>query len=92
MKAFNHIYASDLTADGRPSGDPDRRALAIAGDDEAAKEAVASFIDTIGFDVVVAGALGEGWRYQKDTPAYGARLTAAELRNALASAKRYSDM
>ncbi len=92
VKAFNHIWASALTADGLPAGDPDRRALAIAGDDSDAKAAVADFIDTIGFDVVDAGPLAEGWRFQRDTPAYGPRLTAADLREALASAKRYRDM
>ncbi|WP_345761594.1 NADPH-dependent F420 reductase [Diaminobutyricibacter sp. McL0608] len=92
VKAFNNIFASALTADGLPAGNPDRRALAIAGDDADAKAAVTAFIDSIGFDVVDAGPLSEGWRYQKDTPSYGARLTAAELREALASAKRYRDM
>jgi predicted dinucleotide-binding enzyme len=92
VKAFNHIYASALTAEGLPAGDPSRRALAIAGDDADAKAVVAAFIDSIGFDVVDAGPLSEGWRYQRDTPAYGPRLTASELREALSSAKRYSDM
>jgi hypothetical protein len=92
VKAFNHIFASGLAADGLPAGDPNRRALAIAGDDETAKAAVAGFIDTIGFDVVDAGPLAEGWRYQRDAPAYGPRLTEGELREALASAKRYRDM
>lgn len=92
VKAFNHIYAADLTAHGLPAGDPNRRALAIAGDDAAAKAEVADFIDTIGFDTVDAGPLAEGWRYQRDTPAYGPRLTAPQLRDALASAKRYRDM
>ncbi len=92
VKAFNQIFAAALTADGLPAGDPNRRALAIAGDDESAKSAVAGFIDTIGFDVVDAGPLSEGWRYQKDTPAYGSRLTAPELRDALASAKRSRDI
>ena len=92
VKAFNQIYSAALAADGLPAGDPNRRALAIAGDDAAAKATVAGFIDTIGFDVVDAGPLAEGWRYQRDTPAYGPRLTAPELREALASAERYRDM
>ena len=40
VKTFNHIYAADLTTDGAPAGTPNRRALAIAGDDAAAKQAV----------------------------------------------------
>src|ERR1700754_4617710 len=31
VKAFNHIYAADLTKDGQPTGSTNRRALAIAG-------------------------------------------------------------
>jgi predicted dinucleotide-binding enzyme len=92
VKAFNNIFAADLTADGLPTGDPNRRALPIAGDDEAAKAEVTAFMDAIGFDVVDAGPLAEGWRYQRDTPSYGPRQTAPELRDALASAKRYRDM
>ncbi len=33
VKAFNHIYAAQLTTDGKPAGTPNRRALVIAGDD-----------------------------------------------------------
>ncbi|MFS0730112.1 NAD(P)-binding domain-containing protein [Curtobacterium sp. 1P10AnD] len=92
VKAFNHIGAADLTGHASPSGTPDRRALVIAGDDEDAKRTVTDLIDAFGFDVVDAGPLAEGWRIQRDTPGYGPRLTAAELREALASAKRYRDM
>jgi predicted dinucleotide-binding enzyme len=92
VKAFNHIYASSLTTDGQPAGSENRRALVIAGDDEAAKATVTELLDTFGFDAVDAGPLAEGWRIQRDTPGYGARLNAAELREALASAKRYRDM
>jgi 8-hydroxy-5-deazaflavin:NADPH oxidoreductase len=45
---------------------------------------VAGLIDSFGFDVVDAGPLAEGRRYDRDKPAYGARLTAAGLREALA--------
>jgi 8-hydroxy-5-deazaflavin:NADPH oxidoreductase len=90
VKAFNHIYAAELTADGLPPGTKNRRALAIAGDDPGAKAAVARLIDQFGFDVVDAGPLSEGWRIQRDTPGYGPRRTAEELRMDLAAAKRYA--
>jgi predicted dinucleotide-binding enzyme len=92
VKAFNHLYAAALTTDGQPAGTPNRRALVIAGDDAAAKAAVAKLIDQFGFDVVDAGPLSEGWRIQRDTPGYGPRRTAEELRRDLAAAKRYRDM
>ena len=91
VKAFNHIYAAELTTHGQPAGTPDRRALVIAGDDEAAKATVTRLLDQFGFDTVDAGPLREGWRIQRDTPGYGPRRTAEQLRGDLAAAKRYAD-
>jgi predicted dinucleotide-binding enzyme len=91
VKAFNHIYAAQLTTDGRPAGSQDRRALVIAGDDLDAKSTVTKLLDQFGFDTVDAGPLKEGWRIQRDTPGFGPRRTAAELRGDLAAAKRYAD-
>jgi 8-hydroxy-5-deazaflavin:NADPH oxidoreductase len=91
VKAFNHIYAAELTMHGRPAGTKDRRALVIAGDDRDAKTKVAALLDQFGFDTVDAGPLKEGWRIQRDTPGYGPRRTAEELRRDLAAAKRYAD-
>jgi predicted dinucleotide-binding enzyme len=91
VKAFNHIYASQLTTDGRPAGTTQRRALVIAGDDAAAKATVTRLLDQFGFDAVDAGPLKEGWRIQRDTPGYGPRRTADELREDLAAARRYAE-
>jgi predicted dinucleotide-binding enzyme len=92
VKAFNHVYAKDLTTDGLPKGSPNRRALVIAGNDRDAKEKVTHLLDQFGFDTVDAGPLKEGWRIQRETPGYGPRRTAEELRRDLAAAKRYADM
>jgi 8-hydroxy-5-deazaflavin:NADPH oxidoreductase len=92
VKAFNHIYAAELTTHGQPAGTKNRRALAIAGDDPAAKASVSRLIDQFGFDTVDAGPLREGWRIQRDTPGYGPRRTAEELRRDLVAAKRYAQM
>jgi predicted dinucleotide-binding enzyme len=91
VKAFNHIYASQLTTDGRPAGTANRRALVIAGDDTEAKAVVTGLLDQFGFDTVDAGPLKEGWRIQRDTPGYGPRRNAEELRADLAAARRYRD-
>ncbi|SDZ34291.1 NADPH-dependent F420 reductase [Herbiconiux ginsengi] len=88
VKAFNNIMAADLTVDGSPAGTPGRRALPIAGDDDAAKATVTALLDEFGFDAVDAGPLAEGWRYQRDTPAYVTRMTADEAREKLAQATR----
>jgi 8-hydroxy-5-deazaflavin:NADPH oxidoreductase len=88
VKAFNHIYAAELTTHGQAAGTPNRRALAIAGNDAEAKRIVAQLIDQFGFDVVDIGPLSESWRIQRDTPGYGPRRTAEELRRDLAAAQR----
>jgi 8-hydroxy-5-deazaflavin:NADPH oxidoreductase len=92
VKAFNHIYAAELTQHGQPRGSKNRRALVIAGNDKDAKATVAHLLDQFGFDAVDAGPLSEGWRIQRDTPGYGPRRTADELRKDLAAAKRYAQM
>jgi predicted dinucleotide-binding enzyme len=93
VKAFNQIQAQQIVSDGTPAGTPDRRALAVAGDDAAAKATVTALLDEFGFDVVDAGPLAEGWRYQRDTPAYAAgRQNADQLRANLGAARRYRDM
>ena len=91
VKAFNHIYAAELTTHGQATGSANRRALVIAGDDPAAKASVTHLLDQFGFDAVDAGPLKEGWRIQRDTPGYGPRRTAEELRRDLAAARRYKD-
>ena len=88
VKAFNHIQAAALTAEAQAAGTTNRRALAIAGDDAAAKAAVAKLIDQFGFDVVDLGPLSDSWRIQRDTPGYGPRRNADELRRDLAAARR----
>jgi predicted dinucleotide-binding enzyme len=86
VKAFNTMNYQQLATEGVPAGTPNRRAIPIAGDDAEAKRVVAALIDEFGFDAVDAGPLSEGRRFQPGTPAYGERLTAEELRAALARA------
>jgi len=88
VKTLNHLVAAAMTADALPSGTAHRRALAMAGDDAQAKGTVRAFLDAIGFDVVDAGALSEGWRFEGSQPAVGSRLDADELTAALATASR----
>ena len=87
-KAFNHIYAADITTDGTPAGTEGRRALATAGDDAEAVDFVTRFYDEAGFDTVNVGPLSESWRVERDRPAYVVKQTAEELTANLAIANR----
>ncbi|WP_432477639.1 NADPH-dependent F420 reductase [Nocardioides sp. GXQ0305] len=105
VKAFNNIYFEHLATQARPSGDPARQTLPIAGDDAAAKRTVTDLLDSLGYDAYDVGPLSEGWRFQRDTPAYvlpyGVRrsplpspdgpVTVEVLRTLLDEALRYGD-
>ncbi|MBT2443250.1 NAD(P)-binding domain-containing protein [Streptomyces sp. ISL-36] len=86
IKAFNGTYAEDILDKPRPAGDPERIALPVAGDDEAAKKAVRNLIDELGFDTVDAGGIDDSWRQQPDTPVYGLRGGVETVTRALADA------
>jgi 8-hydroxy-5-deazaflavin:NADPH oxidoreductase len=105
VKCFNNIHVEHLRSLARPTGAEDRSALAVAGDDADAKRQVTELLDSLGYDAVDAGPLAEGWRYQRDTAAYGAPYAegwgtadmtertgdADRLRALLAQARRYRD-
>jgi predicted dinucleotide-binding enzyme len=71
VKVFNNIYFVHLLTLARPTGAPDRTALPIAGDDEAAKAEATALLDRLGYDTVDAGTLADSWRMQPGTPVYG---------------------
>jgi predicted dinucleotide-binding enzyme len=83
VKALNAILENEIEKDARPVGLPDRRALPIAGDLADAKAAVSSLLDQLGFDVVDAGPLSQGWRFEPGRPAYCVRLDRAGLKQAM---------
>ena len=98
VKAFNNIYYRHLASLARPSGAADRSYLPIAGGD-AAKAAVTTFLDSVGYGTVDAGPLAESWRQEPDTPVYGppygsfqdpkgTPASAGAIRQALAAAER----
>ncbi|MFF7973721.1 NAD(P)-binding domain-containing protein [Streptomyces sp. NPDC007905] len=86
IKAFNGTYAQDILERPRPAGDPERMALPVAGDDEAAKRVVRDLIDELGFDTVDAGGIDDSWRQQPGTPVYGLRAGLEAVKNALTAA------
>jgi 8-hydroxy-5-deazaflavin:NADPH oxidoreductase len=88
VRAFNMIEAADMSGDGHPRGDPKRRALALAGDDEAAKQLVVRLYDEFGFDAVDLGPLAESWRVDPGQRGFVTHQNLAELTANAANAKR----
>jgi len=89
VRAFNHIDAAQIPSDGTPEGTPNRRALALAGDDPQARRVVADLYDQLGFDAVDIGGLDESWRLDADQPAFVVRQNADEMRANVARAVRH---
>jgi 8-hydroxy-5-deazaflavin:NADPH oxidoreductase len=88
VRAFSMINAAEMSGDGHPEGDPKRRALALAGDDPAAKQLVASLYNEFGFDALDIGGLDESWRVDAGQPAFVVPQNLAELKANVAKAKR----
>lgn len=87
VKGFNTIAMARITAMPRPTGDPQRIAVPIAGDDKQAKNTVKDLIDQIGFDPYDLGGLADSLPAQSDGPLFISVGTKAEIAQRLKDAR-----
>lgn len=80
VKALNHMGYHDLHDEPQPANTPDRKAIAVAGDNSGDVEIVAEFVDNLGFDPLVIGKLAEGRCLEPGAPAFGASVNIGELK------------
>lgn len=88
VKTLNHIGYGDIEVDSHPAGAPNRRALAVAGDDAQAKAVVSAFVDSLGYDAVDAGPLSAGKSFENGTEIFNGRHTAEQMRALLDQCER----
>lgn len=80
FKTLNHIGYGEIEVDSHPAGAANRRALAVAGDDQDAKLVVTAFVDSLGYDAVDAGPLSAGKTFENGTEIFNGRHTAEQIR------------
>ncbi|MDA5387795.1 NADPH-dependent F420 reductase [Loigolactobacillus backii] len=83
VKTFNHMGYHNLQEDARIKGNPKRKALFVTGDDRAAVDEVAHFVDTMGFDQVVHYDIKDGIMTEPGSPLFGASLSYKDLKDVL---------
>lgn len=85
VRTLNHLGYHEFEDDALPAGHTGRRAVAVAGDDPAARSVVATMIDRLGFDPVDAGPLVTARAFGPGTALFGVSLTRSEMAQSLRS-------
>lgn len=79
VKALNHMGYHDLHDETRPAGEPGRKAIAVAGDNEQDVETVSTIVNDLGFDSLYIGNLATGQKLEPGGNVFGANETASRL-------------
>jgi 8-hydroxy-5-deazaflavin:NADPH oxidoreductase len=83
VKTLNHLGYHQLDEEARPVGDPDRKALGVAGDDPTAVDQVSEFVDRIGFDPVPIDSLAASRVLEPDGLVFGRALPKPDFESAI---------
>ncbi|HEV2954069.1 MAG TPA: NADP oxidoreductase, partial [Candidatus Dormibacteraeota bacterium] len=83
VKTLNHLGYHQIDEESRAAGDSERRAMGVAGDDEAAVAMVSDFVESIGFDPLRLGPLSAGRVLDPDGPVFGRPLGRANFESLL---------
>ena len=81
VKALSHMGYHELHDGPKLPGEPNRKAIAIAGNNEEDKKRVAEFINSIGFDPLDIGELHKGKLLEPGNPAFGANVDLVHLKS-----------
>ena len=79
VKTLNHIGYHDVEEHGRDHGDPSRRAIALAADNDRAAELVTTLLHRLGYEPVHLGALAAGRDLEPGEALFSGWSTSAEL-------------
>jgi len=91
VKTLNHIGYHELESDHSPAGTPGRRALAVAGDDAAARAVAMALVERLGYDAVDAGVLADGVVLEPGTEIFTGSHDRAGLEALLAAHARHEE-
>ena len=74
VKALSHMGYHHLNDETKPKGAVDRKAIAIAGNDENDTASIAELVDSLGFDPVIIGPLAIGKILEPGHELFGANV------------------
>ena len=80
VKALNHVGYHDLHDHAAMKNTPNRRSVAIAGNNREAISTISTLVDTIGFDPLVIGELPAGKFLEPGSHTFGASVPLDELK------------
>lgn len=83
IKGLNHIGYHDLYDHAAKLNDPNRRAVAIAGDNKKSISIANTIVNDLGFDPLYIGTLGHGRALEPGSNTFGASVSMNELKDLL---------